>query len=239
MGVPHHTISKWCGNKSSINDWCTISRSPVLATRIPLKVLVRLRMIEAVLPLTLGEKLRWLLRTSKTRFELRASIAVKTSKVFLLAVAFFVFRDLGRLRRLRSLARRRLGGWRQRFSQRWRMRNHSMSRSQGLILTLTLLAVAWLLRTRPRTGKSDLGVDRNPLVGDRFDKFLQWFRCGFLFQFDLIWSWPLVLIHRNIMRTHGTSPYRFCGNRSRGQRLFWFFLSGLFGWNRGGFRVVW
>lgn len=240
MGVAHHTISKWWGNKASIHDGCTIPWSPVLAARIPLEVLVRLRMVEAVL--ALREKLGWLLRTTKTRFELRASIAVETSKVLLLAVTLFVIREFGGLRGLRCLAGRRLGGWRQRFSQRWRMshgRNQSMSRCQGLILTLALLAVALLLRTRPGTGKSDLGVDRNPFVGDRFDKFLQWFRCVFMFQFDLIWSWPLVLVHRNTMRAHGGSPYRFRGHRSRSQRLFWFFLSRLFGWNRGGFRVVW
>lgn len=234
MRVPHHPIGEWWGNKS-IHDRGTIPATPVLAPRVPLKVLVRLRMVEAVL--ALREKLRWLLRTSKPRFELRASIAVETSKVLWVPVGFFVFRHLGR-----SLAGWRLGGWRQSFSHRWRLGhggNHSMSRRQGLVLTLAFLAVALLLGAGPGTGKSDLGVDRNPFVGDRFDKFLLRFRCAFLFRFDLIWSWPLVLVHSNTMGTHGGPPYRLGGHRSRSQRLFWFFLGGLFRWNRGGFRGVW
>ncbi len=154
-------------------------------------------MIEAVLPLTLEKIAEWLLRTSKQSLNCRASIAQ-------LNVSFWplLFRHvLLCILHVRALPRqeiagtpgwKRLGGMETEIQSGVETRNRSMSEARVWFLTLTLLAVASTLGTKPGMARVTLALIGTHLLMTGFDKFYQWFR-WFLVQFDLL-SWPLVLI---------------------------------------------
>ncbi len=110
------------------------------------------------------------------------------------------------------------------------MGNHSMSRSQGLILTLTFLRLRGT-RTRPRTGKCLPKLTRRHLLVTGLINFCSGFdavSCSNLTLSELATRFSS---HRSIMRTHEVLPHTdFVGTGSRAS-IFLIFLSGLhFGW---------